>query len=216
MRMTPLALLYLCSTGAWAQAGDEGTFSIRRGGREIGREEFAIVAGRHGGAPGTTITSRVRIPAVVPEFTQEASVERRADGSFVAAGVFHTSPNSGGRVLAEIARGVLRVHSAYGGSESIREYPAQETLIVLADSAFTLLVAAVDFATPEGRRLVGLYPVSGRRVSLTAQRSPGNAPGETRILLAGDIAGTIWLDGSGNMARLEFPAFNIELIRLRR
>jgi hypothetical protein len=216
MRYFPLALLFLGGSTAAAQVSDQGTLTIRKSGREIGREEYVIQSGREGGAAGTTIVSRARIPAVTPQFTQEATLERRADGSFASMQISRRAQGDSTKVLAEAARNVLRIHTSSAGAEAIREYPTSGEMIGLADSAFALFAAAVDLATDEGRSLIGVFPITGRRVAFTVQRVAGNPPNETRILLAGEIAGTIWLDESGHLKRMEFPASDIEIVRLRR
>jgi hypothetical protein len=215
MRFIPLAACLVVPTMAGAQSIDEGTFSIRQAGREIGREEFSINPGRQGASTGSTLVSRVRIPAVAPAYTQESVVERRADGGFANMLVSYTSGRSSGRVIAEISRNVLRMYTASGGSEAIRELPVPENMIALADSAFALYIMVADQATAEGNRFSGMYPGSGRRVTFTARRE-GDAREETRIVLAGEITGTIWLDSTGHLMRIELPGSKLEIVRLRK
>jgi len=215
MRFFSLALWIAGSSIAQAQTIDEGTFSIRAGGREIGREEFVIQQGRAGAATGSTLISRLRVPPMAPGFTQEAVVERRPDGSFANMQVNYQTGRRNGRVLAETARNVLRIHNASGGSEDFREYPVGVNLVGLADSAFVLYAAVADLATGDGSHISGVFPLSGRRVTFTATRE-GDAQNGTRIVLAGEIAGTIWLDPAGHLVRIAFPATNLEIVRLRR
>ena len=215
MRFIPIALLIVAPTITEAQSIDDGTFSIRKSGREIGREEFAIQEGRQGAPNGSTVVSRIRFPAVAPGFIQESVVERRPDGSFANMQINFQTSGGTGRILAETARNVLRIHMASGGSEGIREYPVGENLIGLADSSFALYAAVADLASREGSRISGVYPVSGRRVSFTARRESDAGAG-TRIVMAGEITGTMWLDPSGHVVRIEFPGSNLEVVRLRR
>ncbi|MEO8294676.1 MAG: hypothetical protein ABI613_04095 [Gemmatimonadota bacterium] len=205
------ALLTIAAAPLTAQNRDAGTLSIRSAGREIGREEFVVQNTRQGGASGTTIVSRTRSPSVTPQFTQEAVLERRPDGSFVAMQV----TRGPGRVLAELARNTVRVRTTSVGSEAIRELAAPALLVGLADSAFALYTAVADLATPEGRAITGLFPVTGKQVIFTAQRLTGDGDQGTRIIMAGEIAGTIWMDDSGRVTRLQFPASGIEIVRLR-
>ena len=214
MRVVPLAICLVVSTMAEAQSIDGGTLSIRLAGREIGREDFSIHAGRQGASTGSTVTSRVRFPTVRPSYTQESVVERTGDGSFSNMMVSYTSGRTSGRVIAEIARNVLRIHTASGGTEAIRELPVPANMIGLADSAFSLYVLVAEQATGEETRFSGVYPRGGRRVSFTARRE-GNGSEATRIVLAGEINGTIWLDNTGHLNRIELPGSNLEIIRLR-
>ena len=214
MRLTPFAACLALATVAEAQSIDGATFSIRQSGREIGREELSIEPGRQGASTGSTVISRLRLPAVAPAYTQESVVERKGDGSFSNMVVSYAAGRSSGRFIAEIARNVLRIYTASGGSEAIRELPVPANMIGLADSAFALYVLVADLATAQETRFSGVYPRSGRRVSFTARRI-GNGSPEARIVLAGEISGTIWLDNMGHLTRIEFPASNLEIVRLR-
>ena len=214
MRLIPFAACLALASLAEAQSIDEATFSIRQAGREIGREQFSIQPGRQGGSTGSTVTSRVRLPAVAPAYIQESVVERKGDGSFSNMVVTYTAGGSNGRVIAEIARNVLRIYTASGGSEAIRELPVPDNMVGLADSAFALYVLVAELATEQETRFSGLNPRSGRRVTFTARRA-GNGSPEARIVLAGEISGTIWLDSTGHVTRMEFPGSNLEIVRLR-
>jgi hypothetical protein len=75
-------------------------------------------------------------------------------------------------------------------------------------------VLVADLATQTETRFSGVYPRSGRRVTFTARRE-GNGSEATRIVLAGEITGTIWLDTTGHLNRIEFPGSNLEIVRLR-
>jgi hypothetical protein len=156
----------------------------------------------------------VRLPTTNATFTQESVVERRGDGGFSNMVTNWTSGGTSGRVIAEIARNVLRIYTASGGTEAIREFPVPGNLVALADSAFALYVQIADLATAEETRFSGVYPRGGRRVSFTARRE-GNGSEPARIVLAGEITGTIWLDSTGHLARIELPGSNLEVIRLR-
>ncbi len=215
MRRLLLAAVLVLPPTAEAQSIDNGTFSIRRAGREIGREELMIEEGRRGVPGGSTVTSRVRIPAVAPTFIQESVIERRADGSFANMVINSATGSVSTRIIAEVARHALRIHTAAGGTERIRELPAAANLLGLADSAFALYALAADLATAEPLEVTGVYPAAARRVSFTARRVSDPAQG-TRIILAGEIAGTIWLDSEGHLQRIALPDAGLEIIRLRR
>jgi hypothetical protein len=218
MRHLAVAIALTFATGAEAQVLDQGTLVIKQGGKEIGREEFLVRSGRTGGAQGTTLITRGRFPAVAPALSQEATVERRADGSFVNIQVNREQGEVEGRFIAEVTpHNVLRIHaSSSGGSEEVREYPGVPRLIGLADSAYALYLAVVPFATPAGESITAVYPGDGRRVAFTARRSDGDGDSGSSIVMSGDINGTIWLDASGHILRLEFPSVGLEAMRLRR
>ena len=213
MRLVPLAVFLVLNAPAEAQSIDNGTLSIRQAGREIGREDFRINPGRQGASTGSTVISRLRLPAGNPSYIQESVVERRGDGSFSNMTVSYTAGGTSGKVIAEIARNVLRLYTASGGTEAIRELPVPGNMIGLADSAFALFVLVADLATGQETPFSGVYPRSGRHVRFTARRE-GNGSEATRIVLAGEITGTIWLDNTGHLSRIELPGSNLEVVRL--
>ncbi|HEV8125285.1 MAG TPA: hypothetical protein VGP80_13650 [Gemmatimonadales bacterium] len=217
MRHLVVAFALTFATGAEAQVLDQGTLVIKQGGREIGREEFVVRSGRTGGATGTTMVTRGRFPAVAPALSQEATVERKGDGSFANIQITREQGAQVGRFIAEVTpRNVLRIHaSSSGGSEEVREYPGVPRLVGLADSAFALYSAVVPLATPGGETITAVYPDNGRRVTFSARRVDGDDGSESRIVMSGDINGTIWLDASSHILRLEFPSVGLEAVRLR-
>ena len=218
MRHILVAVGLTLATGIEAQTLDQGTLVIKQGGREIGREEFQVRNGREGGAQGTTLVTRGRFPAVAPALSQEATLERRGDGSFLNIQVTREQGSLVGRFIAEVTpRNVLRIHSSNsGGSEEVREYPGVPRLVGLADSAFALYAAVVPFATLQGATVTAVFPENGRRVTFTAQRVGGDGTPGSSIVMSGEVNGTIWLDASGNILRLEFPSVGLEAVRLRR
>jgi hypothetical protein len=218
MRTLIVASLLLLAHQAQAQTVDQGTLVVRQGGREIGREEFAVQAGRAGGAQGSTIVTRGRFPAVSPVVAQDATVERRTDGSFTSIQVLKEQGRKISRYIAEVTpRNVLRIHaSSSGGSEGVREYPAVPNLVGMVDSSYALFLAVADLSSSEGQTITALFPASGRRATFTATRTGGDQGGNSRIVMSGEITGTIYLDPEGRLQRLEFPSLDLEAVRLRR
>jgi hypothetical protein len=51
--------------------------------------------------------------------------------------------------------------------------------------------------------LTAIFPRTGKRASFTARREPGNGD---KVILSGDIAGTLVTDAAGRLQRLELPA----------
>ena len=209
------ALALVFAIPAPASAQDEGTFIVRQAGREIGREDFTLQTGREGGADGTTIVSHTRYPGLAPSAEGRVIVERRADGTFAAAQFDLDQGRSIRHLLIESGNRLLRIRASGGGNEAVRELPASPDVVILDDSSFALYLAVAQLATPEGRRLVGVFPASGRRVPFSARRDAGDDPSETRIILAGGLTGTLWLDAQGRLDRLAFPGEGLEVGRLR-
>jgi len=219
MRHLAVAVALTFATGAEAQVLDQGTLVIKQGGKEIGREEFVIRSGRTGGAQGTTLVTRGRFPAVAPALSQEATAERKGDGSFANIQVTREQGAAVSRFIAEVTpRNVLRIHaSSSAGSEEGREYPGVPRLIGLVDSSYALFVAVVPLATPAGATITAVYPEDGSRVTFTARRvDGGDGDSVSSIVMSGEISGTIWLDASDRILRLEFPSVGLEAVRLRR
>ena len=213
---TTAALLLLCVPIA-AAAQDEGTFIIRQGGREIGREDFTVQVRRVGGSTGTTLLSRFRYPAVAPEVEGRVTVERRQDGSLAAAEFEVEEGRRSRRVLVEVGSNVLRIQTSAGGTQAVREMAASGGVVVLDDSVFALYAVVAEMATAGGQALVGVFPRSGRRVSFTARREPaGDDTKRDRILLAGGITGILSLDEGGHLQRVEFSGAMTEAVRLHR
>ena len=99
------------------------------------------------------------------------------------------------------------VRTVARGSESGRELPGGPDVVLLDDEVFSLYATVADLATTAGKRLTAIYPRTGRRAAFTARRE-GQAGSSRRVILTGDIAGTLVTDGDGRLERLELPAEN--------
>jgi hypothetical protein len=77
--------------------------------------------------------------------------------------------------------------------------------VLLDEEVHSLYSALADLATPAGKRLTAIFPRTGKRASFTARLETGQ--GETkRIVLTGEVAGTLLTDKEGRLQRLELPA----------
>ena len=163
--MTPLPMA--------AQVIDEGVFSIRHDGREIGREEFTIRTGRgpDGNTAGTTISAITRYPALNPRTTITVVLERNQAGRFTVFQLEYEAPGVSERYLAGQDRGRITLHRFAQGSQSAREYPGGANAYVLVDSMFSLHRALIDLATAEGASATAYLARSGRRIQVRATAS---------------------------------------------
>jgi hypothetical protein len=206
MRSAALLLLLLHALPAAAQEPLATTLVVTQGGREIGREEFTLRTTRARGLPGSTIIAAARYPSVGPTTRLAATLERTPEPALAK---FQLDVESGGGVTIILAAGSgarLIVRTVAKGSESGRELPGGPDVVLLDDQVFSLYCAVAEMATPAGRTLTAIFPRSGQRATFTARRESGGAGAPSRVVLGGDIAGTLVTDAQGRLERLELPA----------
>jgi hypothetical protein len=197
-----------------AQAAAPVTLVVTEGGKEIGREEFTLTPGRGRGASGTTLTASAKYPATMPTTRLTALLERTPES---AVAKFQLDVESAGGTTVILAAGTgarLVVRTVAKGSESGRELPGGPDVVLLDDEVYSLYATVADLATPAGKRLTAIFPRTGRRVAFTAQRD-GMAGGDRRVVLTGDLAGTLVTDADGRLQSLELPAQNRVVTRAK-
>jgi hypothetical protein len=192
-------------TPVWAQTEAPITLIISQGEKEIGREDFTLVTGRGRGAAGTTLSATARYPATSPTTRLTAQLERTPQFAIAKFQLDVESPSGTTVILAAGSGARLVVRTVAQGSESGRELPGGPDVVLLDDEVLSLYSAIADLATPSGKRLTAIFPRSGKRVGLTARLESGGQ-GQQRILLTGDVAGTLVTDTEGRLHRLELPA----------
>ena len=201
-----LLLLAHQSAPALAQTDGPLTLSVKQGGKEIGREDFSLTPGRGRGAAGTTLSATARYPVSSPTTKLTAVLERTPESAIAKFQLDVESPGGTTVILAAGSGARLVVRTMATGSESGRELPGGPDVVLLDDEVHSLYSAVADLATPAGKRLTGIFPRTGKRASFTAKLE-STGPGETaRIVLTGDIAGTLLTDTEGRLQRLELPA----------
>ena len=207
-------LLALQAAPVLAQASAPITLVVTEGGKEIGREEFTLTAGRGRGASGTTLTAAAKYPATGPTTSLTALLER-TPASAVAKFQLDVESSGGTTVILAAGSGArLVVRTVAKGSESGRELPGGPDVVLLDEEVYSLYATVADLATPAGKRLTAIFPRTGRRVAFTAQRD-SEAGGERRVTLTGDLAGTLVTDADGRLQRLELPAQNRVVTRAK-
>lgn len=188
---------------AYAQGAFEGTYVVRQGGAEIGRETFALRQGRDRGIPGSTLTVDARYPGTKLQLT--ARLERAEAGTLAAFKLEIQSPEGTSAILAAGSGARLIVRTVAKGSEAGKEIPSGPNVLLLDDNIYSLYLVAADAATPSGAQLTAVFPRTGGRSPFTARREAGPA----RVQLTGGISGTLTLDGAGRVTHMEFPANNV-------
>jgi hypothetical protein len=208
-----LAILLLLPAGSLgAQAKYDVALIVQKAGHEIGREDFSLTrAGTRSG--GSLLTALARYPAVNTTLRIEATLERTPDLGIAKFELAVQAPEGNMVVLAAGSGTRLIVRSVTKGSEAGREMPGGRDIVLLDDGVYSLYCAVADLATPAGARLTAIFPRSGRRVTFTARREPGDNPDAQRTQLTGEIAGTLVTDSQGRLVRLELPGTGIEVAR---
>jgi hypothetical protein len=199
---------------ALAQAAAPVTLVVIESGKEIGREEFTLTQGRGRGASGTTLTATAKYPATVPTTRLTALLERTPESAIAKFQLDVESPSGTTVILAAGSGARLVVRTVAKGSESGRELPGGPDVVLLDDEVYSLYATVADLATPAGKRLTAIFPRTGRRVAFSAQRE-GAPGGDRRVILTGDLAGTLVTDAEGGLHSLELPAQNRVVTRAK-
>ncbi len=204
----------LLSPGALAaQGSDAATFLLRHGRDEIGREHYRVLEGRGRGQPGSTLAVTAEYPARRPELSVTALVSRTPEGALTAFQLERAARRDTTRILGEVAGGRLTLRIVRGTTEAARQLPAGGCLIILADSVHSLLAQVGPLATAEGRKLTGLYPETGRRISFTATLAQPGASGSRVVEVTGDVVGRATFDPAGRLLRVSVPASEVTAVR---
>jgi hypothetical protein len=198
---------------ALAQGASPITLVVAEDGREIGREDFTLTPGRGRGASGTTLSATARYPATAPTTRLTALLERTPESAIAKFQLDVESPSGTTVILAAGTGARLVVRTVAKGSESGRELPGGPDVVLLDDEVYSLYVTVADLATPAGKRLTAVFPRTGKRAAFTARREGGAGGGGRRVILTGDLAGTLVTDAEGRLQRLELPAQNKVVMR---
>ncbi len=195
------------------QADAPVTLIVKQGGKEIGREDLTLTEGRGRGAPGSTLSAAARYPATAPTTRLTAVLERTAELAIAKFQLDVESPSGTTVILAAGSGARLVVRTVATGSESGRELPGGPDVVLLDDEVHSLYSAVTGLATPSGKRLTAIFPRTGKRASFTARLESTGQGATARIVLTGDIAGTLLTDAEGRLLRLELPAQNKVIAR---
>lgn len=195
--------------GARAQEAVEGTLVVQQGGHEAGREHFSLRPGRDRGVAGSTLTVEGRYPAA--RLNVSALLQRAENGALSLFKLRVDGPDGPISILAAGSGARLVVRTEAKGTETGGDMPAGPDVVLLDDNAYALYTVVADAATASGARLRAIFPRTGRRASFTARREA--AAGSSRVELTGEITGTLTLDASGRLTRLEFPASGVVVTR---
>lgn len=202
--LAPLVLaVMVLPLPASAQQGEPVTYSITRGGAEIGREVATLSASDGANPGGTTLIVRAHYPGSPRDSALEAMLQRDGSKQFVLFQLDLHDESGGSTILAAGAGARVILRTDTPGRKAVREVPSGENVVLLDDHVLSLYQAVADLATPAGSRLVGIYPRTGRRVQFEARRGDGDQA--RRITLAGQLTGTLLINEAGRLVRAELP-----------
>lgn len=188
-----------------AQASDAGVLVIRAGDRDVGTENFTVVADS-----GLRITSKTLF-TTRPAVELTASMDQRS-GPSIAFQLERRVGSEGAQVYAVQKRNRITIRRVGRGAEQASEVPGGPRTILLADSVFALYLQVVPYATEAGQSLTALFPQGARRVTLSAQRVPDGTSG-TIVRLTGGIEGEIFLGNDEKVQRISLPALSLVAAR---
>ena len=213
MRIAAVLLLLLPAGQVLGQESLETRLVVTQEGREVGREEFTLRAGRGRGAPGSTLIAVARQPATNPLLKVAATLERTSEFALAKFQLDVEGPNGTTVILAAGSGARLIVRTVAKGSEAGRELPGGPDVVLLDESVYSLYTAVADLATSAGKSLTGVFPRTGRRASFVARRDAGSGSGAARVTLTGDLTGILATDSKGRLQRLELPGAGIVVSR---
>jgi hypothetical protein len=209
MRIAAVLLLLVPAGQALGQEAPPTKLVIQQGGKEIGREEFTLQAGRARGAPGSSLHATARYPATNPTQKLTATLERTPESSLAKFQLDVEGPNGPTVILAAGSGARLIIRTVAKGSEAGRELPGGPDIVLLDDGVYSLYIAVADLATPEGRALTAVFPRTARRASFVAKREPGGL-----VNLTGGIRGSLETDSNG-LASLNLLDSGIQVSRAK-
>jgi hypothetical protein len=203
-----LFLLAHQATPVLAQTDAPITLTITQGGKEIGREDFTLTKGRGRGSPGSTLKATARYPAISPTTRLTALLERTPEFAIAKFQLDVEGPGGTTVILAAGSGARVVVRMVAKGSESGRELPGGPDIVLLDDEVHSLYSAVADLATSAGKRLTAIFPRTGKRASFSARLETTGQGDTVRVVLTGDLSGTLLTDTEGRLQRLELPAQN--------
>jgi hypothetical protein len=194
-----------------AQVIDEGVFSIRHSGTEIGREDFTIRTGRgpDGKTAGTTISAVARYPALNPTTTITTVLERSLNGRFTVFQLEYEAPGVSEQYLGAQDRGRITIHRFSAEAREARQFPGGDAAYVMLDSVYAIHQVLADLATMEGVSTTVYLARDGTRRQITSTLGDGRS-----VQLGGDVQATILLDSANRIMRIDFHGTLVTAVRL--
>jgi len=201
-----------------AQEGDQAALSIKEAGREIGHEDFTLRPTRPGRPVGDSLITVARYPETRPLSTIQGVLQLSTKGAPLSLSLDYQNGRQGETFLTSVSRTRVTVRRVARGSESARELPGGDQILLLDDSLFATYLSMASLATEAPKTVTAIFPRTAKRVTLSIKRTtlpPGRADNaQTAIEFSGDVAGQLLLDSAGHFVRLELPGRQIEVSRL--
>lgn len=198
-------------------AADEAVLVVKLKGVEVGRETVKVRPARPGRATGDSLVLAASYPATRPTSEYRAVLERSPAGS-EALEINVIAAEGATQIYAAAGRARVTVRTVARGTESAREFPSGEHVVLLDENLLGLFLSVAREATDAGARLTAIFPRTARRVTFTARRAAGRLTVDevqtTEIQLSGGITGSINLDDAGRLFRVALPELGVEATRL--
>jgi hypothetical protein len=204
-----LLVLALQALPLAAQSEDRGTLLIRAGTREVGSESFRIVTDSAGVRVSARAVYGTRGTRTATELT--ATLDRGHEGE-LAFQLDRRAGTQGVQVYAVQKRNRITVRRVERGAEQASELPGSPTIVLLADSVFSLFYQIVPLAA-DNRPVSVLFPQGTRRLALTLERVASG--GRTLIRFRGGLEGELELGNRGEVLRIQLPSLGLEAVRKR-
>lgn len=189
---------------ARAQRGEPVTYTVTRAGAEIGQEVARLKTGRIRDIDGSSLTVESHYPGSARDSALEAMLQRDQHQQLVLFQLDVHDDAGGSTILAAGSGARVLLRTDTPGSRAVREVPAGENVVLLDDHVLSLFQAVADLATPSGTRITGIYPRTGRRVEFLARQ--GDSDAARRIVLSGQLIGTLDLNAAGRVIRIDLPS----------
>lgn len=194
---------------AAAQTADAGVLLIRSGGREVGSENFRVLAT----GSGLRITGHSIFPGQRPQIEYTGTYDAAENGD-LAFQLEYRGPIAG-QIYAVQRRNRITVRRVEKGAEQASELPGSAATVLLADSLLSPYLQLIPLVGDSSRNLMAVFPVGARRAPLGVRRVPADSGHGSLIRLSGAVEGEIQLGDRGELLRISLPGMGLEGVRKR-
>jgi hypothetical protein len=108
------------------------------------------------------------------------------------------------RIIAAPMHDHLTVRQTSRDAESSREYPRAAAAVILDEELVAPYRILADRAPGPEARIEVFFPRRGKRGTVSVTRQPADSAGMTRLMLSGAVTGTLTIDRTGRLWRVEF------------
>ncbi|HYH78900.1 MAG TPA: hypothetical protein VEX86_03865, partial [Longimicrobium sp.] len=203
-----------------AQSGDQGTFRVYVGEREVGTETFTITQTGSGAVAVTMATGKVELRLAEGSLSLSPRLRAQGVGADPVQYQVDVSGDAPQRIVGTIAGGRVSQKIVTGAGEQLREYVASAGAVVL-DEGVAHHYYFLAQRTHSGTVPV-IVPRENRQVLATVTNrgeEPVQIAGRTVRLFhlvvqpRGGAAADVWVDALNRVIRVEVPARQYRAVR---